>query len=304
MSPVKMCFLHLFTILQFEILHASYSFFVSPFWFWSANDFCTDYCSSSLISIHSSAENERVKEVIQNEPIDITNPAMYGNDYYDSECTLPDCINVNEVWIGLQRCNIGVMDLCWIDTSARDYGATQYALPWHPNDPNNDGDNEGCVHMWPRSQYYWNDYECEKNMRFMCNDCVGKLNKYIHMKHAYDYTAAQAWCQSKLGTDLASIHSQSDYDEAYEWCEENGNSCWIGLDDSASKGTFVWKDGTTFDFGSTISGGVYPWGNVDNLEPNNFNNGEDCVEMRDNVDPVGFNWRWNDNACTTPKEFL
>ena len=47
-------------------------------------------------------------------------------------------------------------------------------------------------------------------MRFICNSCVGKLNKYILIKQYKSQTEAETFCEQNLGTSLASIHSQYD----------------------------------------------------------------------------------------------
>ena len=39
------------------------------------------------------------------------------------------------------------------------------------------------------------------------------------------------------------------------------SDCWIGLNDQSNEGTFVWQDGTAFDYGNDVSGGVWPWQN-------------------------------------------
>ena len=87
-----------------------------------------------------------------------------------------------------------------------------------------------------------------------------------------------ALCAS-LGLTLPVFHNDGDQQALVD---DIGNiEYWIGLNDTAVEGTFVWADGTTFDF-ETES-------NFNDGEPNNSNN-EDCVEAFGNN-------RWNDLQC-------
>jgi hypothetical protein len=73
---------------------------------------------------------------------------------------------------------------------------------------------------------------------------------------------------------LASVHS----DEATDYIiSESGTACWIGLDDIATEGSWVWKDGTTLDYENWADG-----------EPSGGN--ENCAAF----------WhqpKWNDDNC-------
>jgi len=104
------------------------------------------------------------------------------------------------------------------------------------------------------------------------------------------WSDAQAACQETFGTDLASVHSVAEQDVAYELCIQSGADCWIGLHrDSEDVSGWKWSDGSTVDYGSDYSGGVYPW---QGGEPNNWNGvGEECAEI------YYVHSSWNDVPC-------
>ena len=85
----------------------------------------------------------------------------------------------------------------------------------------------------------------------------------------------------QLGGDLASIHSQEEFDYLRtRMTKENWskNNFWIGLNDKSSEGRYVWSDRKPVDFLKWKKG-----------EPNNANN-EDCVYFHkgDYWNPAGF----------------
>jgi hypothetical protein len=87
-----------------------------------------------------------------------------------------------------------------------------------------------------------------------------------------------------LGARLATIHSQTDNDEI--WASTMGTSHWLGLNDIANEGQWVWEDGSPLDF-TRWQGG----------QPNDFD-GEDCGVMRAEADD------WNDNDCADLRPFV
>ncbi|XP_072174986.1 echinoidin-like [Diadema setosum] len=92
---------------------------------------------------------------------------------------------------------------------------------------------------------------------------------------------------SQLG-HLVSIHSQAEMDFLIALFESVRNKrvtgrqmVWIGLNDLATEGTFVWSDGSDVDY--------TPW-HTD--QPNDYGNAQDCVEFG-----VEYTYKWNDLRC-------
>ena len=95
-----------------------------------------------------------------------------------------------------------------------------------------------------------------------------------------EWAGAEAECVAQ-GGHLASVHGKDE--NAWLWQTASqiaAGSWWLGLNDVAHEGTFVWSDGTPIDY--------VQWGGG---EPNNAGN-EDCVHLAD--------WtggQWNDLPC-------
>lgn len=95
------------------------------------------------------------------------------------------------------------------------------------------------------------------------------------------YAAAEADCVDQ-GGHLVSIHDQAELDEVVAGAfAVQGNSWWIGLDDLADEGSFVWTDGSPVDFESWAPG-----------EPNDYDQVEDCGHIADWAGGA-----WNDLYC-------
>ena len=86
----------------------------------------------------------------------------------------------------------------------------------------------------------------------MCDSCVGKMNKYLLVRKELNFVDAESYCLNAFGTTLASIHSQLDHFEATILCRSLKNDCWIGLNYDSRAETFVWKNGTSIDFGDDV----------------------------------------------------
>jgi hypothetical protein len=97
---------------------------------------------------------------------------------------------------------------------------------------------------------------------------------------------ARAFCQSR-GADLVVIANE---EENLWLAQQNIGSCWIGLSDATTEGTFVWVDGTALSY--------QPW---HESEPNDYNGAEDCGELYMGADVAG---TWNDGNCANALPFV
>lgn len=118
-----------------------------------------------------------------------------------------------------------------------------------------------------------------------CPDCVELFRggrRYLTCTTPRSYANARAHCQEH-GADLAIV---DDADEAAWLIAEairiRNQDYWIGLDDLAQEGTFVWVDGSPLTLDNWSAG-----------EPNNAGN-EDCAHF------WARNGQWNDLPCDRP----
>ncbi|XP_072543839.1 lactose-binding lectin l-2-like [Salminus brasiliensis] len=112
---------------------------------------------------------------------------------------------------------------------------------------------------------------------------------FSYVSKSVDWVTAEAECV-KLGGNLVSIHSTSEYQLVKALIRANDpaeNPTWTGLHDCPKRFTWLWSDGTKFDYSR--------W-NVN--EPNNLNS-ECCVHL---------NWtgekNWNDIPCELQYPFV
>ncbi|KAF1383067.1 hypothetical protein PFLUV_G00150460 [Perca fluviatilis] len=108
---------------------------------------------------------------------------------------------------------------------------------------------------------------------------------YIQTKTWID---AETFCIS-AGGNLASIHSDAEHGFLKSFIHQvtgAHTTSWIGGFDAVKEGTWMWTDGSKFNYKSWGAG-----------EPNNCCGGESCLMM---------NWRdnWNDAACTYQASFV
>ncbi|XP_050708515.1 macrophage mannose receptor 1-like isoform X2 [Eriocheir sinensis] len=95
----------------------------------------------------------------------------------------------------------------------------------------------------------------------------------------------QSFCNQR-GTTLATISSQTQQDAVTAMLSQ---SVWIGLSDLKEEHSYVWADGSDYNYTSWF-----------NSEPNNYEGqNERCVEMRHL-----FGYMWNDCSCHVTLQFL
>ncbi|XP_028446710.1 galactose-specific lectin nattectin-like [Perca flavescens] len=111
---------------------------------------------------------------------------------------------------------------------------------------------------------------------------------YIQAKTWID---AETFCQT-AGGNLASIHSAEEHkflkDLIYQETGIDTNT-WIGGFDSVQEGTWMWTDGSKFNYK------IFNAGQPDNADA--FT-GENCLEMNFNGN------NWNDRTCSTQFYFV
>merc|ERR1719219_2604602 len=135
----------------------------------------------------------------------------------------------------------------WNDGSALDF------KNWHKGEPNNAGGKEDCGHIWHKNQ--WNDIKCDHKMNFVCEKYRACPEGWVlsptrgvcfgsDIKTKETYADATKMCKAR-GGHLAQIKSQAEQDLIVGLCPNK--KCpwtWIGLNDIAKEGTFIWNDGS------------------------------------------------------------
>jgi hypothetical protein len=96
------------------------------------------------------------------------------------------------------------------------------------------------------------------------------------------------------GGNLASIRSISETDFLYQLCRASNKYCWIGLNDIATEGTYLFVDSPS----TPAAGYTLPWSSG---QPDNSGN-EDCVHFWNAGGATAASI--NDNLCTATMDFL
>ncbi|XP_022777811.1 lysyl oxidase homolog 2-like [Stylophora pistillata] len=109
---------------------------------------------------------------------------------------------------------------------------------------------------------------------------------YRRISSCDSWSGSQATCAT-LGASLPSIHSQEE--NVYIQSLHGGDHSWLGLSDRNTEGTFVWSDGSQFNF--------HYWASH---QPNNFHD-EDCVHTLGVL--KNHKYRWNDVNCSDCHKF-
>ncbi|CAH1786478.1 unnamed protein product [Owenia fusiformis] len=178
-----------------------------------------------------------------------------------------------------------------------------------------DGHNEALVKALMntmKSQSKWvssvkNLYKNYKNGAFrlatvrpyfnqMCKgqyECKGKddwtlvgTTCFLTVFSTKSFSKAQADCVTR-GGNLASIHSTRDMDHIRDVLQNQSQAFYIGLNDIANEGTFVWPDGSPVNF--------LAWATEEGLKEGVFGLYDDCTQV---MPPAwGFDGDWRNVPC-------
>jgi len=177
------------------------------------------------------------------------------------------------------------------DMSLRMNGHSGYTN-FHTGEPNNDG-GEDCVIAESALNFAWEDVQCTYPYHVLCKaeatvaQAPCPEGAYLYQNSAcfwldrnqtYTWHDALSAC-SERGLHLASVHSQLEQD--FIWGLSYDKHLWIGLNDLASEGDYVWSDGSAVDYTNWHSG-----------QPNGAD-AQNCAIM------VGvYDGEWGDYPCS------
>ncbi|XP_039674639.1 ladderlectin-like isoform X2 [Perca fluviatilis] len=111
---------------------------------------------------------------------------------------------------------------------------------------------------------------------------------FAFYSQAKTWIDAETFCQT-IGGNLASIHSDAEHGFIRNYTNQvtgANRPAWIGGSNAVQVFTWLWTDGSKFDYTSWAAG-----------EPNNQGGGEFCLLMN-------WNDNWNDWACTNKAAFV
>ncbi|XP_069120617.1 macrophage mannose receptor 1-like isoform X2 [Argopecten irradians] len=166
-------------------------------------------------------------------------------------------------WIGLND-KLVQNDFQWSDGSKVTYTA------WAPREPNNFyGHREDCVLMYLKGGK-WNDGTCDHPQQgVICRrpkqvvsktqspqtvGCTLPAVGYVASCYFYVTGALKTWsdanadCGRRFNGTLATVNDR--YTQAFvaNYLNYKGDMFWIGMSDTVTPGTYLWKDGTEVEF--------------------------------------------------------
>ena len=239
MSPMQLVLLlTMFTILK--------SYFLSNNQLsWSqASQYCQSHCNSNLANLHNNVQIQSVSNLLLHfKPV---------NGSHNSSLI---------TWIGLYDNDLS-LDRNWTFTDNTRFNHSVFADE-SIFTASSKSASSNCIGINRTQTNTSNPYKlvpmnCNITQGFLCNSCDGETTKYIVIQEPTHWRNAGNLCQSHYGTNLASIHSNSDYDELQSLTNILGHDAWIGLNDfhrtnlSTKNGTTIWRefehaDGTLWD---------------------------------------------------------
>ncbi|MEM1322250.1 MAG: lectin-like protein [Bacteroidota bacterium] len=219
------------------------------------------------------------------------------DDAQENEYIRSNMASGTSVWIGLtDEVNEGTF--VWVD------GQVSTFFNWSPGEPNNSGGQENYVRL-RQDNGGWTDrdanFQLAAVMEIECDNTppcanapnavpgftlIGEYNnsKYYRSNSTANWPAAQADCAAN-GGNLVTIN---DLDEN-EFVRSNltiGTSSWIGLNDEANEGTYVWVNGEPFGYTNWSSN-----------EPSR-GSGEDYIRLRQD------NGQWTDRTLAQSYHYV
>ncbi|XP_033624642.1 macrophage mannose receptor 1-like [Asterias rubens] len=245
---------------------------------------------------------------------------MYDAAYVSAQVGLQT--HGTNVWIGMSDPNnSGLYE--WADGSAISY------TNWGQAQPDSSNGLCVSINSGAPAAGYWYNTACSQSLPYVCEaarpgyttmapPAVGtnptnlgcsagwigygyncfRVFEVDNYDQKLGWNEAQAFCRGLTDTgegNLISYHSPDE--ELYlvnsfltEAPADSSFGYWIGLNDLANEGGFVWSDGSPVEYEN--------WGNG---EPNNYNGIENCAEGFLNADPLR---GWNDLACDSPRHWI
>ncbi|XP_072781570.1 macrophage mannose receptor 1 isoform X2 [Taeniopygia guttata] len=208
----------------------------------------------------------------------------------------------------------------WLDDSPVNYVA------WAPNEPNFANNDENCVIM---SEEFglWKDINCAVKNAFICerhnstysgfaptvlpplggcpetwllfnNKCYKIFGSREEEKLTWH--SARSVCR-ELGGNLASIHNNQVQAFLTFHLKDVANETWIGLNDINSEHTYLWTDGSIFDYSNWARG--FPFRDKFMVVDWKYITIEtDCITMtKRSVDDAGL---WENTDCQHKKSYI
>ncbi|KAM9785503.1 galactose-specific lectin nattectin-like [Neosynchiropus ocellatus] len=132
------------------------------------------------------------------------------------------------------------------------------------------------------------------SVRASCSRCKQGWSRFGCYCYKY-YADAKTWADAELAcrqldANLPSIHSSKEHQFLRSLVKESAGAyvtTWAGGHDIAKEGSWMWSDGSNFEFT------LWPRG-----EPNNWGKGEHCMEINfQNTKP-------NDTRCSAKKPYI
>jgi cysteine-rich repeat protein len=133
---------------------------------------------------------------------------------------------------------------------------------------------------------------CEANCKFLCGAGSGATRAYLTTTGCYLYfgygaswDAAQSTCAAiGAGFSLVSVGSAAENFAVAGYVQ--GTKTWLGFNDIAVEGSFVWANGDPVSYVHWSPG-----------EPNDYANSEDCADFETST-------YWNDSTCSSTLPFV